>query len=1041
MINFVMILKKQNPSFMMIRKIALAMILSVVTTVSGLYGQLSIDIGEHSGNAGQTVDVPLIINGFDQITTMEFWLAYDPNVMTFNSIVSTADIENFNASVIGTPPGLAEGNISFSFDDFNGSDPEPDGTELVVFRFNLVGDECDETSIGFNQNQNLFYSDLGFQIIPLTGMSGTVSINGTDCNGGGGGATDLTSTAATTSGAPGTQICVPITVQNFKSVVDGFGVGSGQGDICWNPNVITYTGIENNQLPAQFSLNTNGIATGTLKFVWFNANPTDEVILPDGSTLFEICFDAVGSIGEMSTIDLKDWEWADNSDNIDIPDTEIDGKVTIANAPEEQFELIVSQETVEMGDEVCVDISTNNFTNIVALEHRILWNSTVLSFGSLEDDVRDRTLGQTNNEMSYNASDNFFTLSWTSTSPRTYPDGTSLYKVCFDAIGDCESSSTVSVEPNNGSSIIVGTEVNGMSVPIPASSISLTSGNVDVTCPTQCSVINTQGSCENAQSGSITVNVPAGSNCTWTNAAGQVVGNDCNLFGVAPGTYTLSVSGAGGECTLTETIDEMSGPMISGSTTDEGCTLGQINATIQNFVSYTWDDVTIGQNLNPQVSAGNYMLTANASNGCQSDMTFTVGFNIPTLTSNFITTDPSCGNLSDGSIDLNISGGCAPYMVEWSDGGSGEIRTDFGNGTYTATITDDNNEQLTVNGITLNTPEITLVGNPLIMDSAGSDGSISITVNGGVGQLSYSWTPSAANSNTISGLAPGDYTVVVTDDNGCTETFGPFSVLDTGIESVNLTFEDAGDGFGVVCNGDNTATISASVISTNLPGMITLTGEGVNMTVDVTSAATVTFENLSAGEYTAEFINSIGESFSSTITVTEPEAIEVESEIGCENNDQADGFIDITISGGVGELDLNWNIPGTEGQTSLDNLTQGSYMVAITDENGCQLFEPFNVFECGNEACYLFPKIITPNNDGQNDVFFASCLNNVPATLTVFDRWGRMVFSMNSYDGSWSGVESNGDELIEGGYMWVLDIDFGSGERRIEKGTVTILRD
>jgi gliding motility-associated-like protein len=96
--------------------------------------------------------------------------------------------------------------------------------------------------------------------------------------------------------------------------------------------------------------------------------------------------------------------------------------------------------------------------------------------------------------------------------------------------------------------------------------------------------------------------------------------------------------------------------------------------------------------------------------------------------------------------------------------------------------------------------------------------------------------------------------------------------------------------------------------------------------------------------------------------------------------------------------------------------------------------------ECQTGDCYLATPVITPNGDGFNDYFDFSCLRDFPSTqLDVYDRWGRKVFSMQDYDGSWDGMGTDG-ELVEGSYMWVLIATLDNGDERVYKGTLSILR-
>ena len=629
-------------------------------------------------------------------------------------------------------------------------------------------------------------------------------------------------------------------------------------------------------------------------------------------------------------------------------------------------------------------------------------------------------------------------------------DGTVIYKICFEATGPCDSSSDVEIVPNGGPSIIVSVVENGTSSNLPASRISIDNGSVDIGCTPTCDIVSVIGSCAGENAGSVTVSGTMGGNCVWTNAAGTQVSTDCNLLGVAPGVYDLTVTYTTGDiCEQQATVPTLDAPVIMGTVTNAGCGQGQIMATVtfpSGSGTFSWSP-DLGQVLNPLVDAGQYTLTATDNgSGCSATEVFVVQDVVMALGLSPTSTNVSCNGAADGTIITNPSGGCPPYSFAWNGGLVGQNPTMVGPGIYTVTMTDSQGSTIEGSGITISQPDaITETSAATILDSNGADGAITVNIEGGTGTLAYSWSPGALpNSPSINGLAAGMYTLVVTDENDCTANFGPYQVImnpitDT-MDMITLTTSD-NNGFGVPCAGQQTGQITVAVMSTNVPGTLTLSGAS-SETVAVDAQGIFVFDALFAGDYTVTYLNSMGESINSSVSITEPAEFTIDFETGCENEDQGDGFIDLNLSGGVGTLTYEWGDPNLDGATA-DDLTTGIYTVMVTDENGCSVMEMITIIPCGDGpmACYEFPKIITPNNDGFNEFFNASCLNLRQADLTIFNRWGQMVFEMPSYDGSWTGLRQNSDELPEGGYMWVLNITYPDSRQEVMKGTVTILRD
>jgi gliding motility-associated-like protein len=85
----------------------------------------------------------------------------------------------------------------------------------------------------------------------------------------------------------------------------------------------------------------------------------------------------------------------------------------------------------------------------------------------------------------------------------------------------------------------------------------------------------------------------------------------------------------------------------------------------------------------------------------------------------------------------------------------------------------------------------------------------------------------------------------------------------------------------------------------------------------------------------------------------------------------------------------------------------------------------------------IIPTLITPNLDGNNDYFVIGGIETMGKTsLTIFNRWGAMVFEKHEYDNSWDGVDDKENPLPEDTYFYILKPEQGN----TIKGYVVIRR-
>ncbi|MCO6480757.1 MAG: hypothetical protein J5I94_29215, partial [Phaeodactylibacter sp.] len=197
-----------------------------------------------------------------------------------------------------------------------------------------------------------------------------------------------------------------------------------------------------------------------------------------------------------------------------------------------------------------------------------------------------------------------------------------------------------------------------------------------------------------------------------------------------------------------------------------------VNATGGNgSLYYEWDQ-GIGAVENPiGLAPGEYILTVRDEVNCTLSDTITVAGPGPISFTQAQASPVTCNGGADGSIAITVQGGNGGFTYSWNgSAGTAEDPTGLTAGAYTVTVTDS--EGCTaLETVVINEPpaiELAVASATAVSCHGASDGSIAITAGGGTGALSYAWDNGVGAVEDPTGLAAGDYTLTVTDANGCT---------------------------------------------------------------------------------------------------------------------------------------------------------------------------------------------------------------------------------------------------------------------------------
>ncbi|WP_187271059.1 SdrD B-like domain-containing protein [Neolewinella aurantiaca] len=402
------------------------------------------------------------------------------------------------------------------------------------------------------------------------------------------------------------------------------------------------------------------------------------------------------------------------------------------------------------------------------------------------------------------------------------------------------------------------------------------------------------------------------------------------ITGLTPGVYGVTVTEAN-NCKVSGNIQVGAPPALNISVTPtnivcNGDNNGTIDVTVTGGTpaySYLWNDGSTAED-RTNLSAGTYGLTVTDINGCTDNIT--VQINEPAvLDINEFITNVSCEGDASGSIELAVSGGTPAYSYAWSNGSTTRILNNLSAGVYTVTVTDAN-ECTLVESYTITEPTaIDLSGIASNVTCFGeNDGSIDLTVLGGSPAYIVNWS-NGSNSEDLSNIGAGTYTVTVTDANECQET-ASFTITQPADLSLTATPSN------LDCAGDNSGAIAVTVSGGTAPYQFAWS-----------DGSTLEDRNgLAAGTYSVTATDANGCTESLSVTVSEPLALNGFTQItpvACDGG--ATGAINLTAERGTPPYSFVWSTGATT--EDITGLTAGNYTVTITDANSCTLVQIWTV--------------------------------------------------------------------------------------------------
>ncbi len=773
----------------------------------------------------------------------------------------------------------------------------------------------------------------------------------------------------------GDNFCLPVTATNFDSVTSVSFV------INFNPNVLEYVDLQNFAFPGDAApiIVTNQAENGLVRFIWFANDIEAGQTLTDGEVLFELCFTTApgAQIGDQSIVDL------------------------ISNGP--------TDVEITGGGEV---LDVNIDPGLVTIEASGL-SAVTTSCGSLPG----RTDGSINVRVFAGLPP--YQISLTGPINDNGAIGTDGGAILFENLAPGVYTITITDangETNSYMQEVYDGGVNG--IPRPNYNFSL----ID------------NPSCFESSDGALGINITPNPDAEpfsieWSTSDFNID----TLTGLSRGTYTVIVTdNFGCEEERNQTLTQ-SQIQLNAVITPPGCSgYSDGEATItasggtpngSGEYNYSWTvgggGVTTGTDANiTGISEGWFTVQVRDDNNCFFVDSFFVVADRTITFDNLILDPPTCFGGDDGEIRVTgqTLGGTAntPYDIEIIDEGGNNVAVPFGPttsiannleaGFFEIVISDQTTPSACVFDtiVELTQPEEIEVEIRTTDETClvGDDGTATLTPSGGTPPYNYAWPGGLSNSPSQSNLLPGDYSVVISDINGCSITaeFTINEAMPPEVISVTEVLPSCPE----ICDGSLTIEVQPNPNFAIVRYLIQRPGPALDT---MTSSNTLTVDGFCSGQFYSilEIEDEAGCIYNPGILSNFPvrDTLAVDSTLLVNPSCQSfsDGSVEVRLTGGEMPYIYQWSdgsIDTLSGPGVLSDLAAGAYAVTVNDINDCGTLElSFDLVEPD------------PLNVQFNDIMDASCFNTCDGSAEAIGSGGPTLPS--GYEFEWSsGFTSSG---------------------------------
>ncbi|MEO1262219.1 MAG: gliding motility-associated C-terminal domain-containing protein [Bacteroidota bacterium] len=641
---------------------------------------------------GETFTVDIDVSNFEDVQKLRFNLKWNPLIIQLTNTsgdgISFPDGEpcgQFDSpGTLETFP--ADGRIEVDWDGGLFGCDLADGERIMRLHFRAVGPSNTSTTISVIQP--ILVDLVGGQVVNvgINNDNSLVSICVLE---------SPTLIAQSLQANPGEELCVQVTTQDFDEVTGTF------FNISWEPSILSYSGVQNLNLPGLFDSNfltSQTVPQGDLGLGWQSPIP---VSVPDGTTIFEVCFEVIGDPDSCSII-----EFTDNFVPLNILTAQSNGTNVGLNGQSgeacvlDPFDFVMTVEETfgTPGSKVAVNVTAENFIQLKRLQHSLSWKTNVVQYDSLVSTGAIPNFSDIHFDDSAPTIDNgqmFVNWSTNDIQGVTVADGEPIYTLYFTVVGDPTECTGVKIDdwvmPYVVNSALTGSanlglEANNGSICVNQSFLVVTD------------VLVTDVECTSDPEGAIDLNISGGSgNYDFLWEGNGVVPTIEDQNNLSPGLYDVTITDDENPSLKLEisNIEVGLSPLApianAGQDTSFSCNSGVSTLTLngggssQTDVKYFWeanpDDQFAGIIISDQdimnatvIGGQSYILTVTSElTGCEVKDTVNVSSPVRPATPFIIPSAVTEVTCAKDTINLN---GGQPQIIfdfEWTTGPGGHI--------------------------------------------------------------------------------------------------------------------------------------------------------------------------------------------------------------------------------------------------------------------------------------------------------------------------------------------------------------------------------